>query len=178
MPARECSLLETFQLRILTSNAHTKFVVSAHVLLYCILPNVFCRLYFLLFAVYCVPCNHARACWGEWMRHNEPCRCANKYVHIKCLLYFVYYLLTTVSFLLPRGHLVPKWRRINVDATSSRRIDVDTTSFWNQMPAGGYCILRHCLGAIVKCNLLRHSAGVGTNHSTAILKKIWHLFRW
>ena len=26
------------------------------------------------------------------------------------------------------GHLVPKWRRINVDATSSRRTDVNTTS--------------------------------------------------
>ena len=36
----------------------------------------------------------------------------------------------------PSGHLVPKWRRINVDATSSRRIDVNTTSFWHQMPAG------------------------------------------
>ena len=36
----------------------------------------------------------------------------------------------------PSGHLVWKWRRINVDATSSRRIDVNTTSFWHQMPAG------------------------------------------
>ena len=37
---------------------------------------------------------------------------------------------------LPSGHLVRKWRRINVDATWLRRIDVDTTSFWHQMPAG------------------------------------------
>ena len=29
----------------------------------------------------------------------------------------------------PGGHLVLKWRRMNVDATSSRRIDVNTTSF-------------------------------------------------
>ena len=34
------------------------------------------------------------------------------------------------------GHLVPKWRRINVDATSSRRIDVNTVSFLCHMPAG------------------------------------------
>ena len=38
--------------------------------------------------------------------------------------------------ILPSGHLVRKWRRINVDATWLRRIDVDTTSFWHQMPAG------------------------------------------
>ena len=30
----------------------------------------------------------------------------------------------------PTGQFVPKWRRINVDATSSRRIDVNTTSFY------------------------------------------------
>ena len=30
----------------------------------------------------------------------------------------------------PSGHTTLKWRRINVDATWSRRIDVDTTSFW------------------------------------------------
>ena len=29
----------------------------------------------------------------------------------------------------PSGHTTLKWRRINVDATWSRRIDVDTTSF-------------------------------------------------
>ena len=29
-----------------------------------------------------------------------------------------------------------KMTSINVDATSSRRIDVNTTSFWHQMPAG------------------------------------------
>ena len=28
-----------------------------------------------------------------------------------------------------------KWHRVNVDATIGRRIDVDTTSFWDQMPA-------------------------------------------
>ena len=37
---------------------------------------------------------------------------------------------------IPSGHLVRKWRRINVDATSSRRINVNTTSFLHQMPAG------------------------------------------
>ena len=36
----------------------------------------------------------------------------------------------------PSGHLVPKWRRINVDATSSRRIDIYTTSFLRHVPAG------------------------------------------
>ena len=39
-------------------------------------------------------------------------------------------------FLLPSGHLVQKWRRMNVDATWWRRIDVDPTSFSYQMPAG------------------------------------------
>ena len=29
-----------------------------------------------------------------------------------------------------------KWRHINVDATWLRRIDIDTTSFWHQMPTG------------------------------------------
>ena len=38
--------------------------------------------------------------------------------------------------ILPTGHTVPKWRRLNVDATSSRRIDVDTTSFLHHVPAG------------------------------------------
>ena len=33
-------------------------------------------------------------------------------------------------------HLVPKWRRSNVDATSSRRIDVNTMSFYVMCPLG------------------------------------------
>ena len=36
----------------------------------------------------------------------------------------------------PSGHTTLKWRRSNVDATWSRRIDVDTTSFWCCLPAG------------------------------------------
>ena len=36
----------------------------------------------------------------------------------------------------PSGHTTLKWRRINVDATWSRRSDVDTTSFWCCVPAG------------------------------------------
>ena len=36
----------------------------------------------------------------------------------------------------PSGHTTLKWRRINVDATWSRRIDVDTMSFWYYVPAG------------------------------------------
>ena len=32
--------------------------------------------------------------------------------------------------------MVPKWRRVNVDATSSRRIDINTTSFEGHVPAG------------------------------------------
>ena len=44
--------------------------------------------------------------------------------------------LTQMPWYPPSGHLVQKWRRINVDTTWSRRIDVDTTSFWYQMPAG------------------------------------------
>ena len=36
----------------------------------------------------------------------------------------------------PSRHTALKWRRINVDATWSRRIDVDTTSFWCCVPAG------------------------------------------
>ena len=36
----------------------------------------------------------------------------------------------------PSGYLVPKWRRVDVDATLSRRIDVNTTSFYVMMPAG------------------------------------------
>ena len=34
------------------------------------------------------------------------------------------------------GQTKIKWCRINVDATWSRRIDVDTTSFWCCLPAG------------------------------------------
>ena len=36
----------------------------------------------------------------------------------------------------PSGHLVPKRRRINVDATSSRRIDVNAMSFLRHVSAG------------------------------------------
>ena len=32
--------------------------------------------------------------------------------------------------------MVPNWRRIKVDATSSRRMDVQTTSFLRRAPAG------------------------------------------
>ena len=32
--------------------------------------------------------------------------------------------------------MVPKWRRVDVDVTSSRRIDVNTTSFSRHVPAG------------------------------------------
>ena len=42
---------------------------------------------------------------------------------------------------LPSGHTTLKWRRINVDATWLRRIDVDTTSFWCCVPIGfWYCV--------------------------------------
>ena len=34
------------------------------------------------------------------------------------------------------GHLVPKCRRTDVDATQSRRIDVNTTSFYVMCPLG------------------------------------------
>ena len=48
----------------------------------------------------------------------------------------------------PSGHLVSKWRYIDVDATSSRRIDVNTTSFWHQMPTGIFNehrnLITHC----------------------------------
>ena len=46
--------------------------------------------------------------------------------------------------LLPSGHTTLKWRRINVDATWSRRIDVGTTSFWCCVPAG-YSFQEHCV---------------------------------
>ena len=36
----------------------------------------------------------------------------------------------------PSGHLVPNWRRVNVDATSSSRIDVNTTSFYAMCSLG------------------------------------------
>ena len=92
MPARECSLLETFQLRILTSNAHTKFVVSAHVLMYCILPDVFCRLYFLLFAVYCIALEHAEVNECVIMSHADA--------RINTYILNVYYILFTIYWLL------------------------------------------------------------------------------
>ena len=38
----------------------------------------------------------------------------------------------------PSRHTTLKWCRINVDVTWSRRIDVDTTSFWCCVPAGMY----------------------------------------
>ena len=41
----------------------------------------------------------------------------------------------------PSVDMVPKWRRINVDATSSRRIDVHTTSFLRHVPAGSFARL-------------------------------------
>ena len=40
------------------------------------------------------------------------------------------------AFCAPSRHTTLKWRRINVDATWSRRIDVDTTSFWCCVPTG------------------------------------------
>ena len=43
-----------------------------------------------------------------------------------------------------RAHDV-KWRRINVSATWWRRIDVDTTSFWHQMPTGPGWLTLHNL---------------------------------
>ena len=43
--------------------------------------------------------------------------------------------------------MTQKWRRINADATGLRRIDVDTTTFWHQMPtAMGIPVLVHHLG--------------------------------
>ena len=39
-------------------------------------------------------------------------------------------------YILPSGQMTKKLRRTNVDATWWRRIDVDTTSFWHQMPTG------------------------------------------
>lgn len=36
----------------------------------------------------------------------------------------------------PSGHLVPKWLRFNIDATSSCPIDVITMSFLHHVPAG------------------------------------------
>ena len=41
----------------------------------------------------------------------------------------------TVNFY-PDQHLVPKLRRINVDAASSRRTNANTTSFLRHVPAG------------------------------------------
>ena len=45
----------------------------------------------------------------------------------------------------PSGHTTLKWRRINVDATWSRRMDVDTTSFWCCVPAGLTNMCYKCL---------------------------------
>ena len=42
----------------------------------------------------------------------------------------------TCTLIAPSGHTTLKWRRINVDATWSRHIDVDTTSFSCCVPAG------------------------------------------
>ena len=42
----------------------------------------------------------------------------------------------------PSGHTTLKWRHINVDATWSRRIDVDTTSFWCCVPPEMYYYTR------------------------------------
>ena len=36
----------------------------------------------------------------------------------------------------PSGHMVTKWRRVDVDATSSRRIGVNAMSVLRYMPAG------------------------------------------
>ena len=41
-----------------------------------------------------------------------------------------------VMCLLGSGYMVSKWHRIDVDATSSRRIDVNTTSFYVMCPLG------------------------------------------
>ena len=49
-------------------------------------------------------------------------------------MHFLFSLITVT--VIPSGHLVPKLRRINVDATSSRRIDVNTTSFIRHVSAG------------------------------------------
>ena len=42
---------------------------------------------------------------------------------------------------LPLSKQALNWRRINVDATWSRRIDIDTTSFWSCVPAGVIALL-------------------------------------
>ena len=52
----------------------------------------------------------------------------------------------------PSGHLVWKWRRINVDATSSRRIDVNTTSFWHQMPFPRPLLKNPSVSSLLKCS--------------------------
>ena len=53
----------------------------------------------------------------------------------------------------PSGHTTWKWRRIIVDATWSRRIDVDTTSLWCCVPAGKLHICRN-FGAMLYSKLL------------------------
>ena len=48
-----------------------------------------------------------------------------------------------------RGHIVPMRRRVDADVTSSRRIDVNTTSFSRRVPARidqvslATCLLMH-----------------------------------
>ena len=56
---------------------------------------------------------------------------------------------------LPSGHTTLKWRRINVDATWSRRIDVDTTSFWCCVPAGNS--FWHALPTKTEISLCSHA---------------------
>ena len=49
----------------------------------------------------------------------------------------------------PHGHIVPMRRRVDADLTSSRRIDINTTSFPRRVPAGidqvslATCLLMH-----------------------------------
>ena len=52
---------------------------------------------------------------------------------------------------LPSAHLVPKGRRIDVDATYTCRIDVHTTSFLRHVPAGlsDYIFIYTLITAIV-----------------------------
>ena len=47
-----------------------------------------------------------------------------------CFIWKCVHFTFTISLEVPSGHLVPKWRHIKVDATSSRRIDVNMTSFY------------------------------------------------
>ena len=54
-------------------------------------------------------------------------------------------------FYFPSEYMVKKWRRIDVDATWSRRIDVNTTSFLRHVPAGLFLYLNH--GAHINSSL-------------------------